>query len=42
LPHQLSASDVEVVDIILEERVATGHVDELIRKAVDEVLKAGN
>ncbi|EJC83387.1 periplasmic component of amino acid ABC-type transporter/signal transduction system [Rhizobium leguminosarum bv. trifolii WSM2297] len=39
LPHQLSAADVEVVDIFLEERVATGHVDDLIRKAVDEVLK---
>jgi polar amino acid transport system substrate-binding protein len=42
LPHQLSAADVDVVNIFLEERVATGHVDELIRKAVDEVLKAGN
>jgi polar amino acid transport system substrate-binding protein len=41
LPHQLSAADVEVVNIFLEERVATGHVEELIRKAVDEVLKAG-
>ncbi|RWX81234.1 transporter substrate-binding domain-containing protein [Neorhizobium lilium] len=40
LPHQLSASDVEVVDIFLEERVATGHVEELISKAVDQVLKA--
>ncbi|OWV81804.1 amino acid ABC transporter substrate-binding protein [Rhizobium sp. R634] len=39
LPHQLSAADVEVVDIFLEERVATGHVDELIKKAVDDVLK---
>jgi len=39
LPHQLSAADVEVVDIFLEEKVATGHVDELIRKAVDDVLK---
>lgn len=39
LPHQLSAADVEVVNIFLEERVATGHVDELIRKAVDDVLK---
>jgi polar amino acid transport system substrate-binding protein len=28
-----------VVDIFLEEKVATGHVDELIKKAVDEVLK---
>lgn len=39
LPHQLSAADVEVVNIFLEERVATGHVEDLIRKAVDEVLK---
>ncbi len=42
LPHQLSAADVEVVNIFLEERVATGHVEELIRKAVDQVLKASN
>ncbi|PDT37053.1 MULTISPECIES: substrate-binding periplasmic protein [Sinorhizobium] len=40
LPHQLSAADVEVVNIFLEEKIATGHVDELIRKAVDEVLKS--
>lgn len=40
LPKGLSAQDVEVVNIFLEERVATGHVDELIRKAVDEVLAA--
>ncbi|OAP36268.1 amino acid ABC transporter substrate-binding protein [Sinorhizobium glycinis] len=40
LPHQLSAADVEVVNIFLEEKVATGHVEELIRKAVDEVLKS--
>ncbi|MBB6487731.1 substrate-binding periplasmic protein [Rhizobium lusitanum] len=39
LPHNMSASDVEVANIFLEEKVATGHVDELIRKAVDEVLK---
>ncbi|MBY5570482.1 transporter substrate-binding domain-containing protein [Rhizobium leguminosarum] len=39
LPHNLSAADVEVVDIFLEEKVATGHVDELIKKAVDDVLK---
>ena len=42
LPHQLSAADVEVVNIFLEERVATGHVEDLIRKAVDQVLKASN
>lgn len=40
LPHSLSASDVEVVNIFLEERVATGHIDALIAKAVDEVLAA--
>ncbi|CCV09632.1 ABC transporter substrate-binding protein [Mesorhizobium metallidurans STM 2683] len=39
LPLDLSASDVEVVNIFLEEKVATGHVDDLIRKANDEVLK---
>jgi polar amino acid transport system substrate-binding protein len=42
LPHQLSASDVEVVNIFLEERVATGHVEALIKKAVDDVLKGAN
>lgn len=41
LPAGLSAQDVEVVNIFLEERVATGHVDELIRQSVDEVLEAG-
>lgn len=40
LPHQLSAADVEVVNIFIEEKVATGHVQELIKKAVDEVLKS--
>lgn len=40
LPHQLSAADVEVVNIFLEEKVATGHVEGLIRKAVDDVLKS--
>jgi polar amino acid transport system substrate-binding protein len=39
LPHQLSAADVEVANIFLEEKVATGEVDALIRKAVDDVLK---
>jgi len=39
LPHQLSAADVEVANIFLEEKVATGEVDTLIHKAVDEVLK---
>ena len=41
LPHQLSYSDVEVVNIFLEEKVATGEVDALIRKAVDQVTGAG-
>jgi polar amino acid transport system substrate-binding protein len=39
LPHQLSFSDVEVANIFLEEKVATGEVDNMIKKAVDEVLK---
>lgn len=39
LPQQLSYRDVEVVNIFLEEKVATGEVDDLIRKAVDQVLK---
>lgn len=41
LPARLSAQDVEVVNIFLEERVATGHVEDLIRQSVDLVLKAG-
>lgn len=40
LPHGLSAADVAVVDIFLEEKVATGAVDALIAKAADEVLAA--
>lgn len=40
LPGGLTAQDVKVVDIFLEERVATGHVDELIRASVDQVLAA--
>lgn len=40
LPHSLSAADVAVVDIFLEEKVATGHVDALIRKAADAVNAA--
>ncbi|MDE3028772.1 MAG: transporter substrate-binding domain-containing protein, partial [Paracoccaceae bacterium] len=38
LPQNLSYQDVEVVNIFLEELVATGHVDDLIHKAVNEVL----
>lgn len=41
LPASLSHQDVEVVDIFLEERVATGHVEDLIRQSVDQVLAAG-
>ncbi|MFD1807081.1 hypothetical protein ACFSHQ_00315 [Gemmobacter lanyuensis] len=41
LPAGLSAQDVEVVNIFLEERVATGHVEDLIRQSVDQVLAAG-
>jgi len=40
VPRNLSAADVEVVNIFLEEKVATGHVEALIHKAVDEVLKS--
>jgi len=40
LPLGLAASDVAVVDIFLEEKVATGAVDALIAKAADEVLAA--
>ena len=38
LPATLSAQDVDVVNIFLEEKVATGHVDQLIHDAVDQVL----
>lgn len=41
LPTSLNAQDVEVVNIFLEERVATGHVEALIRASVDQVLAAG-
>lgn len=41
LPASLTAQDVEVVNIFLEERVATGHVEALIRASVDQVLAAG-
>lgn len=40
LPPQLTASEVAVVNIFLEEKVATGQVDALIRKAVDESIAA--
>lgn len=38
LPLSLGYSDIEVVNIFLEERVATGVVDELIKKAADQAL----
>lgn len=41
LPYTMSQQDVEVLNIMLEEKVATGQVDAYIRKAVDEVLKSG-
>lgn len=40
LPAGLSVQDIEVVNIFLEERVATGHVDALISASVDQVLAA--
>jgi polar amino acid transport system substrate-binding protein len=40
LPLQMAASDVAVVNIFLEEKVATGEVDALIHKSVDQVLKS--
>lgn len=40
MPLNLSASDAQVVNIFIEEKVATGQVDEYIRKAVDEILKS--
>jgi polar amino acid transport system substrate-binding protein len=40
LPHQVSYSDIEVINIFLEEKVATGEVDRLIGKAADQVLAA--
>lgn len=39
MPRSLTAADAEVVNIFVEELVATGQVDGYIRKAVDEVLK---
>jgi polar amino acid transport system substrate-binding protein len=39
MPLQMSASDVAVVNIFLEEKVATGEVEALMRKANDQVLK---
>ncbi len=39
MPRSLSQADAEVVNIFVEELVATGQVDNYIRKAVDEVLK---
>lgn len=39
MPRNLSQADAEVVNIFVEEMVATGQVDAYIRKANDEVLK---
>ncbi|MFT0532499.1 substrate-binding periplasmic protein [Castellaniella hirudinis] len=38
LSRNMPAADVAVVDIFLEEKIATGHVDQLIHKSVDQVL----
>jgi polar amino acid transport system substrate-binding protein len=40
MPRNLTQADAEVVNIFVEELVATGQVDAYIRKANDEVLKA--
>lgn len=42
MPYGLSAADAEVVNIFLEEKVATGAVDALIHDAVAQQLAAGN
>ena len=43
LPHQLSCSDVEVVNIFLEEKVATGEVDAADQaRPPTQVLKAAS
>lgn len=39
MPRNLTQADAEVVNIFVEELVATGQVDAYIRKANDEVLK---
>lgn len=40
LPKQLSYSDIEAVNIFVEEKIATGAVDGYIKKAVGELMKA--
>lgn len=40
LPHGMSYSDIEAFNIFIQERLDTGHMDELLRKAADEVLQA--
>ena len=39
LPHALSYSDIEAFNIFIQERLDTGHMDDLLHKAVEEVLK---
>lgn len=40
LPYSMSYSDIEAFNIFVQERLDTGHMDELLRTAADEVLKA--
>jgi polar amino acid transport system substrate-binding protein len=40
LPRSLSAADVAVLDIFIQDAKATGEVDRLLNKAIDEVLAA--
>jgi len=40
LPRSLSAADVRVLDIFVMDALATGEVDRLVNKAIDEVLAA--
>lgn len=40
LPHDLSFQDIEAFNIFIQERLDTGHMDELLRQANEEVLKA--
>lgn len=38
-PHQLSYTDIEAFNIFLEQKVATGEINAMFEKSVDEVLK---
>ncbi|MDR3515735.1 MAG: transporter substrate-binding domain-containing protein [Azospirillaceae bacterium] len=40
LPRSLSAADVQVINIFIEDQKATGEVDRLINEAIDQVLSA--